>query len=134
MGSENTGRDADAWFTEMLRIAGGAGADPLLSSDEALRGFLKANPMTRQEEIFSVGAIDRVKARFRGQKPLPPPRPAPAMDLSGLELADLRALHRNEGELPPDIREKLDELRRKAEEQKRDREEGLPPDGTGRAT
>lgn len=132
MGSENMGRGADAWFEELLRIAGGAGADPLLANDEAFRAFLEANPMTRQEEIFSVGALDRVKARLRGRTPAPPP--ATKVDLSGLELADMRALHRNEGDLPPDIRQKLDELRKKAEEEQRDREreEGLPPDGTDR--
>lgn len=136
MGSENMGRGADAWFEELLRIAGAADIDPLLASDETLRAFLAANSMTRQEEIFSVGAIDRVKARLRGRMPAPPARPAPSMDLSGLELADMRALHRNEGELPPDIREKLDELRRKAEEEKRDHdgEEGGAPNGTGHTT
>lgn len=134
MSTEKMGCDADAWFEELLRIAGSGDLDPALSSDEAFQAFLEANSMTRQEEMISEGIIDRVKAKLRGRAPLPPA--ASRMDLSGLELADMKALHRNAGELPPDIREKLDEFRKKVEEEGRDRDqgEGLPPNEPGRKT
>jgi hypothetical protein len=56
--------DPDQWFWNILARAGKLERDRILSSDEALAEYIKANPLSPEERKECDAAVERLRARL----------------------------------------------------------------------
>ena len=126
--------ESDTWFFSILRQAGEREDARHLESEEALQAFLEANPLTPEEERQVEEALARIKDRLRNSDG--PPVPAGSEESRASEADYPIALHRNGGELPPEILAKLEAHRQRARREKKKKSGsgdgpggGSPPNG-----
>jgi hypothetical protein len=108
--------DEDTFWRLLAEASSTPSCSPL-RSNEALAAFLKANPLTPAEEEEVAAAVDRLRARLRGRKPIVREEHAVADSLEMLSEAERLVLNRNQGKSNPEIEKRLEELRNKIREE-----------------
>jgi hypothetical protein len=124
-------KSSEAWFFELLQRAQLADDTACLRSDEALEAFLKANPLSEQEEKFVQEVLGRLRARFGG-KTSETERPSKSDSNIPVDNAAFAALYRNQGPMNPEVQRRIEEFRRRVREDA-EKKKAPPDDGTNGA-
>lgn len=112
---KNGNQDSNKQLLSLLQRYSTIHDRELLSSDEALGSFLKENPLTKREKELVDEVINRTLDKLEGRSYIN----GDAYEKYETESVtdELVALHRNQSTLTPQIQQKIDELRRKMQDE-----------------